>query len=520
MSHFHEQQYNRPFSRKRNQEILQNLEMRCLLKATVATDPAEVLRWRVQANALYKKNLSLGGSPRKREEAAMNKWLEAEESCRVTNARFRSLVSGGFPERSTLLFSVQRKIARILGPAPTLGELAPSFGPGSNVGCTKNTNARSKLAARATVSANAAAYVSAVAGSHPWWPLDPTEVAYGKLTFVPKTAEIDRPIVVEPILNTYLQKGCGDWIRRRLKRAGCDLDSQETNRNLARFASITGVLATVDLSSASDTLAKAVVEEVLPYDWWSLLSSFRTATVTYRGEPIQLQKFSSMGNGFTFELESLIFFAIAKSVCENSQFVSVYGDDIIVPTRACDALYDALQFFGFIVNNEKSFSSGPFRESCGKDYYLGVDVRPVYVKEALSVRQLFRLHNFFKRNYDEETAEMVLGYIPRGYHVYRGPDGYGDGHLIGDYHTIRRNRKHGWALRCFRTFQSEPRMYGDKRGVHSAILYLNSKTSERLPWHSFATSWTQVSESPPINAMLFTERGGERWTLKPVDVFE
>jgi hypothetical protein len=85
-----------------------------------------------------------------------------------------------------------------------------------------------------------------------------------------------------------------------------------------------------------------------------------------------------MGNGATFCLETLVFAAAAHAI--RSKTVSVYGDDIIVDSDKVDDLKRLLGFLGFSVNADKSFSAGPFRESCGKDYYQGVDITPFYLR--------------------------------------------------------------------------------------------------------------------------------------------
>jgi hypothetical protein len=113
------------------------------------------------------------------------------------------------------------------------------------------------------------------------------------------------------------------------------------------------------------------------------------------------QKFSSMGNGFTFELESLIFWALSKSV---SDFVSVYGDDIIVDSTCRDRFVDLFRFCGFTTNESKSFWSGPFRESCGKHYFQGTDVTPIYQKDSDEnienlLASLNRLRRWYYRRY-------------------------------------------------------------------------------------------------------------------------
>ena len=190
-------------------------------------------------------------------------------------------------------------------------------------------------------------------------------------------------------------------MRDRLRRFGIDLSSQERNKNLARIGSLTKALATLDLSSASDMISIELVYHLLPIEWVFFLKYFRTPVVEYQGNRHVLEKFSSMGNGFTFPLESLIFYALAISCVEEKELfdcVSVYGDDIIIPVKYYDTLVQVLTCCGFSVNKSKSFKNGPFRESCGGDYYEGIDIRPVYLKDRLSGFDAFRLHNFFSRN--------------------------------------------------------------------------------------------------------------------------
>jgi len=61
----------------------------------------------------------------------------------------------------------------------------------------------------------------------------------------------------------------------------------------------------------------------------------------------------------------------------------VYGDDIIVPAQHAESVSETLEAFGFKVNSRKSFWTGLFRESCGKDYYKGIDVTPVKVRRVI-----------------------------------------------------------------------------------------------------------------------------------------
>jgi hypothetical protein len=208
-------------------------------------------------------------------------------------------------------------------------------------------------------------------------------------------------------MNIFAQLGLGALIRSRLKRAGLDLDTQEPSRELAWIGSCYGTVATIDLSSASDTLAREVVRDLVPLPWLTALEWVRSKSGTYSAPDgtnhvIRYEKFSSMGNGYTFELESMIFYALALSCCEvcrdDKSLVRVYGDDIAYPTKSVDLLEKVLAYCGFTVNAKKSFSSGLFRESCGADFFNGKNVRPHFQSECLSyVETLFRLANGLRR---------------------------------------------------------------------------------------------------------------------------
>jgi hypothetical protein len=207
-----------------------------------------------------------------------------------------------------------------------------------------------------------------------------------RLSFVPKTAVIDRAICVEPRWNVFLQLGIGGAITQRLADYGLDLHDQTRNRELARLAHVFG-LATIDLSSASDTVSKLLIEFLLPEDWADYVFKSRSPQTLYKGKWYQLEKVSSMGNGFTFPLESLVFLGLCEAACSfygEPPCIGVYGDDLIVPQTVAPQLIELLSYAGFSVNPTKSFISGDFFESCGHDYYKGVNVRPFFIKRKVS----------------------------------------------------------------------------------------------------------------------------------------
>ncbi len=435
-----------------------------------------------QAQAFFKKLecLDLGID---KEAVAFSKFKSAEESCKQSNTLFRHYARGTAncrPRDVRLLEAVRRKIASVLGRCPSISELKLSFGPGATT-ATKKPQAcpAMKMAGGLQCSMDLLAsgllpdllrelpHLTSAHESE--WSLerDPEDELYeyvvehvgvelhnARLEFVPKTAMTFRTITVEPMLNTLLQAGLRKWMKRRLSRAGIDLSDQSKNQRLALEGSITGELATLDLASASDTISTSLVRLLLPDDWYKMLSAARSSTVEYRGSAFALEKFSAMGNATTFPLESLIFWAITHTACEGTaSVIGIYGDDIVCPVNRVHDVIRALNFCGFEVSASKSFWFGPFRESCGADYYRGFSVRPFYQKQLVSARTLFVLHNFYVRNSLNEYAAKVLEYIPFPLRIF-GPDGYGDGHLLGDW-SPRRPAKllaKGFAGGTFETF--------------------------------------------------------------------
>lgn len=419
-----------------------------------------------------------------KETVAYDKFVASELMCRDVNGIFRLMNSGGFhflPSVSRVLYAAQRKISSVLGPCPRIEDLPLRLGPGSTTEVKKqDACVQAKLGGVLSCSNELAVSLELkallrelphVVSAHQCGEDYIDEDGYlcgkinllvkaGRLQFVPKNAKTYRSIVVEPLLNGILQQGIGRFMAERLRRVGVDIKDQTRNQRLAREGSLDGTLATLDLSSASDTISYELVKFLLPYDWFRLLSSARTGSVEYRGACLQLDKFSSMGNGFTFPLETLIFWALSGSACANFN-IGVYGDDIIVPTEKVGAVVDILTACGFSINTEKSCVAGSFRESCGADYLRGIPIRPVYVKDRVSAESLFVVHNFHFRAGSHELAEKVLEWIHPELRIF-GPDGYGDGHLLCSDPLIhaRRSRRaiaHGWGGFFFDTYTNQGR---------------------------------------------------------------
>jgi hypothetical protein len=219
----------------------------------------------------------------------------------------------------------------------------------------------------------------------------PSLVKGSKLAFVPKKVGEMRAICIEPSVNMLLQKPIGRWIRRKLKAYfGINLRDQSRNRRMAHLGSLCDSFSTLDLSSASDLNAYVLVLELLPPRWFQVLDSLRSEQYW---DPMEktfrpFEKFSTMGNGFTFELETLIFSAVVTAgirLWGDPEFkqrdMVTYGDDIVVPKAYYSLAVQSLAVIGHSPNLKKSYASGPFRESCGGDYFNGWDVTPVKIKE-------------------------------------------------------------------------------------------------------------------------------------------
>ncbi len=345
-----------------------------------------------------------------RRAAAISKWLATEEQNKLTNERLLGL-DGGYnilPRVSLNKFlSVCRGFVRT-----TLGKLTDDLVIGAFSGGSSTSRRRAeahpgfKLSAKADVTEDAAQYLDLVFREMPllrsygvFSSLNETEGAV--LFTVPKKNDIDRCACKEPDFNMFLQKGTGQRIRRRLRRQGVDLNDQSINRELAQQGSITGLLATLDLSAASDSIAIELVRLLLPTEWFLYLNDIRSRKVWVDGTLVETEMFSSMGNGFTFELESLLFYSITRTVCYLtgvSGRVSIYGDDIICPSDGADDVTWVLNVLGFKTNQDKSFSTGFFRESCGGHYYHGLPVTPFYLKRPPThLTDLIRVTNQFRK---------------------------------------------------------------------------------------------------------------------------
>jgi len=233
-----------------------------------------------------------------------------------------------------------------------------------------------------------------------------------KVITVPKTLKTPRIIAVEPTHMQYMQQAIHELIVEEIRadynaRNFLCYDSQLPNQELAKHGSIHGDLATLDLSEASDRVSNEHVRTLLQdhqylFDAVDSTRSRKARVFNEKlgfDETLRLAKFASMGSALCFPMEAFVFTTLvflgiqrslkhqltSKDIISLRGRVRVYGDDIIVPVQHVLSVKETLEEFGFKVNATKSFWTGRFRESCGKDYYGGYDVSIVKVRSMFPV---------------------------------------------------------------------------------------------------------------------------------------
>lgn len=280
-----------------------------------------------------------------------------------------------------------------------------------------------------------------------------------KVIGVPKTLKTPRIIAVEQTAVMFMQQGLRrsieDGIRdSKFANAVISYQSQIPNQDLARIGSSLGELATLDLSDASDLVSNQLVRTLLAGHPHLLdavdATRTREADVPNHGV-VRLAKFASMGSALCFPFEAMVFCTIifvqmhrayptvAWKELKNSFLgrVRVYGDDIVVPKEHAQSVSDLLEAFGLKVNRTKSFWTGMYRESCGKEYFAGSDVTIARIREMLPTKQMssnervvsivrtvaLRNNLFLKGYYStcEYLDEILLGYL-NGIFPFVGPD--------------------------------------------------------------------------------------------------
>lgn len=244
--------------------------------------------------------------------------------------------------------------------------------------------------------------------------------------------------VAVPLVSLVEAAVVGNSTRRNVVHGQIGFTDQMPNRLMSVNSSITREGATLDLSEASDRVSTRHVESLVSR--WPLLKEAlmvtRSTTAKVPGfGVVPLAKYASMGSALCFPIEAMVFLTAIylgiekglnrpltrKDVFKLRGKVRVYGDDIIVPIDTVRDVISTLELLGFKVNEHKSFWNGKFRESCGADYYDGMDVTPIRVRrllpsshrDAQQIVSLVELRNLFYTNGFWMTAKHLDEMIRR-----------------------------------------------------------------------------------------------------------
>lgn len=410
--------------------------------------------FRAVASAAMVKKYPYVGDPKLADQNALRKFLRGERRNRHLNHLLRRrrvnhnqdhLINlGGLGlDPAPHVNAMRQYIRRVIGSAPKFGSgflhEHGRWGPGANVGVSgRFTNlARKLLSEEWTVTPSALPYAITLLKRLPmFWEVlgfarhysdgdrttpvicvDPEGfeaavmarvviVDYNGISYALKDSDCSRTIAKEPLLNQLVQLATDQDMKLMLRKVGLDLRDQRPNQEKAREGSldVPNPYCTADMKNASGSIFTELVRELFPSAWFKFFNDTRSPSWREESLGPQSQKyhgFVSMGNGFCFPLETLIFASIC-SACHKYTGTApdfrVYGDDIIIRQNESGILQEYLRYFGFELNAEKSFFFGPFRESCGADWHGGKPVRPVYIHEDLDkLSDRIRLHNALAR---------------------------------------------------------------------------------------------------------------------------
>jgi len=237
---------------------------------------------------------------------------------------------------------------------------------------------------------------------------------------VPKDSRGPRGIALQPTRMMSYQKAAMRILYEFIEEASpargfINFTDQAINQELARSASLDQKYCTIDLKDASDLVSWNLIKAVVSDEWLDILTSTRCTSIDVNGENHQLKKFASMGSALCFPIEAICFWAICRTV---SNEVYVYGDDIIAPNQDYEAIVQALEDYGLIVNTDKSLHNGFFRESCGGDYYYGNSIAPLRLKSIAPQNVIAFANNMLKAGFSEAADNIVSTLENKGGQIY------------------------------------------------------------------------------------------------------
>lgn len=458
-------------------------------------DTASELYLDLQAIALFKKSTYLQTEIDLREDL-INRFIAIEQDNKENNLTLASRKSF---QANSIIYTANRIIKRVLGQAPLVEEFTPFFGPGSTYSLTGDSSTIvEKLESTPDVTPHALHLATEFLQYYPdlFQSRGINLVPGDRVSAVPNTYKKMRLVCPGPSLNMLLQRNIGLAIKKRLNRVGIHIDTQQSFHGFL-VKEFHDTIATIDMSDASDRIYTELVRQLfdgLP-EWWALLNNSRSKRVLLRKDLgwHDLERFCSQGNGFIFELETLIFYSIAQaSIILNTGkegLVSVFGDDTIVNKDHAQYVVDALTILGMRVNSDKTYIDTRFKESCGVDTFDGINVRPLYFKEfSGGIYGYYELCNRVRQIASkrcEDSAlcrnfyrpwKRIISYLEER-HICYGPEELGDAVIhdtTNSYGTTQAGilRIKGLSTRYSKEKYRHPK--GDRSGLSYALMGYDS----------------------------------------------
>lgn len=262
---------------------------------------------------------------------------------------------------------------------------------------------------------------------------DRKKVAENKVLFVNKDSRGPRTIACEPLELMFCQQGLRklmyDHIETHpLTASRINFTDQSVNQQLALLGSCENFIATIDMKDASDSVSWSLVQYL--FKDTPLVPYFRGTrsvnSILPDGRVVELKKFAAMGSALCFPVEALVFYALiigTYALYEHLYpFAYVYGDDLIIDREIIPTLNEVFQEVGLKINLDKSFYNGPFRESCGKDYFKGDEVTTVKLRSQFKslpdniVSLVETANHLFDRGY-YKASEFIQRFIKRHWNI-------------------------------------------------------------------------------------------------------
>lgn len=297
-----------------------------------------------------------------------------------------------------------------------------------------------------------------------------------KAVAVPKSYKAARIIAEEDSTRQWMLQAIRVRLERLIKANKYSdfiaLENQGHNQRIAYESSFNMQYATVDLSSASDSLSMALFAEVFPQSVVTDVRNWRSSKVAIEDKVYATHMCATSGSAVCFCIESILFWAIARLATDTvASYLGIeclpphaYGDDTIIDVRAYDTFVDFLTMLGFTVNEDKSFTwPSLYRESCGVEFWDGVECTSLYwprkpIDDSIpSIESLVKLHNALYEYWDVHVflKKCLRRIIPKDFFttstleraldcdptdlldpvevVHAVPEPYGTGHSTHDH---------------------------------------------------------------------------------------